>query len=448
MINNGQPSGGLKRRKALLLFASTAIILAAVPEALLAETAEKKRGFFARLFGAKQPAPPPPPAPRVAPTRTELVQNIGVRPMLDVSSERMMYDAVARYEIIVARGGWRELPMPKKPLKLGKKDNLVPYLRLRLAAESYLPFQPVQNNDNYDAEVEAAVRHYQTTHGLHAHGELDARTVEELNVPAGARLETLRANLPRVQEYTRDLGAKYIAVNIPAAQLEAVEFGIVHSRHNIVVGKPDRPSPVVSSQVTELNFNPYWNAPASIVQKDIIPKYLEDPTLLEKMNIRVYDGWNGPEIDPSTIDWRNTSPERYLFRQQPGDENAMASVKINFHNPYAVYMHDTPTKELFTEASRYFSSGCVRVEEVHVLTDWILAGQDGWDRGRIESVVQSGERLDVKVANPPQVRWVYLTAWVDSDGFLNFRDDIYSLDGTGFVTGQPVGIPRVAEKAG
>lgn len=448
MMNNDQRPGGFHRRKALLLFASTAVILAVAPQALLAETAEKKRGFFARLFGAKEAAPPPPPAPRVAPTRTELVQNVGVRPMLDVSSERMMYDAVARYEIIVARGGWRELPMPKKPLKLGNKDPLVPYLRLRLAAESYLPFQPIQNNDNYDAEVEAAVRRFQANRGLFAHGELDEKTIQAMNVPAGARLATLRANLPRVQEYTRDLATKYIAVNIPAAQLEAVEFGIVHSRHNIVVGKPDRPSPVVSSQVTELNFNPYWNAPVSIVQKDIIPKYLEDPTLLETMNIRVYDGWNGPEIDPTTIDWRNTAPERYLFRQEPGDENAMASVKINFHNPYSVYMHDTPTKELFTESARYFSSGCVRVEEVHVLTDWILAGQDGWDRNRIDLVVKSGERLDVKVAKPPQVRWVYLTSWVDSDGFLNFRDDIYNLDGTGFVTGQPAALPAPEEKAG
>ena len=116
----------------------------------------------------------------------------------------------------------------------------------------------------------------------------------------------------------------------------------------------------------------------------------------------------------------------------------MASVKINFPNKHAVYMHDTPAKELFTEASRYFSSGCVRVEQVHELTTWLLNGQDGWSRQRIDAVVASGERLDVPVVTPTEVRWSYLTSWVGDDGFVNFRDDIYGLDGTGFISGQPV----------
>jgi L,D-transpeptidase YcbB len=204
-----------------------------------------------------------------------------------------------------------------------------------------------------------------------------------------ARLETLRANLPRVQEHAVDLGQRYVVVNIPGAQLEAVEFGRVRSRHNVVVGMPDRPSPAVSSRIHELNFNPYWHAPVSIVRKDIIPKYLENPNLLDQLGIRVFDGWNGPEIDPRTVDWRTVAPDRYQFRQDPGDENAMASVKINFPNKHSVYMHDTPTKELFTEASRYFSSGCVRVEQVHELTNWILNGQEGWDPYRIQSVVRA-----------------------------------------------------------
>ncbi|HUF44540.1 MAG TPA: L,D-transpeptidase family protein, partial [Aestuariivirgaceae bacterium] len=192
------------------------------------------------------------------------------------------------------------------------------------------------------------------------------------------------------------------------------------------------------SRVSEINFNPYWHAPVSIVQRDIIPKYLQDPSMLDRLGIRVFDGWNGPEIDPRTVDWTTVAPDRYQFRQDPGGENAMASVKINFPNKHAVYMHDTPTKELFTEASRYFSSGCVRVEEVHDLTNWILAGQDGWDLNRIQAVAAGGERLDVAVANGPNLHWVYLTSWVGGDGFVNFRNDIYNLDGTGFVTGQPV----------
>ena len=115
----------------------------------------------------------------------------------------------------------------------------------------------------------------------------------------------------------------------------------------------------------------------------------------------------------------------------------MASVKINFPNKYAVYLHDTPTKQLFEQSVRYFSSGCVRVDKVHILTNWILQGQDGWDTDKIKSVVKSGERMDVAVKKPPQLRIVYLTAWVTEDNRAHFRDDIYSLDGTGFITGQP-----------
>jgi L,D-transpeptidase YcbB len=423
---------GIGRRKALGLMASAAALSMAAPHVVQAQVSDRGGGWFG--FG-RSAAPEP---PRGAPTRTEVIQDGHVRPMLDSASEQLMLDAIARYEIMTARGGWPQLPMPNSALRRGTRDSLVPYLRIRLAAEGFLPFQPVQNDDNYDEVVETAVGRFQHNHGLYAHGKLDGRTVQALNVSAPARLETLRANLPRVQEHAPGLGNRYIVVNIPGAQLEAVEFGRVRSRHNVVVGMPDRPSPAVSSRISELNFNPYWHAPVSIVRRDIIPQYLKDPGMLDRLGIRVYDGWGGPEIDPRTVDWTTVAPDRYQFRQDPGEENAMASVKINFPNAHSVYMHDTPTQELFTEASRYFSSGCVRVEQVHELTNWILAGQDGWDRNRIEAVVRSGERLDVAVADAPDLRWSYLTAWVGGDGFVNWRDDIYSLDGTGYVSGQPV----------
>ena len=419
---------GLGRRRVLGLIASSAAMSWAAPS-LLAQ--DEGRGWFGTWGTSQQPAA------KVAPTRTELVAG-HARPMLNEASVQLMLDAIARYEIMTARGGWPQLPMPYGALGRGDRDELVPYLRIRLAAEGFLPFQPVQNDDRYDEVVEAAVGRFQSNHGLHAHGGLNEKTVATLNVSAAARLETLRANLPRVQEHATNLGQRYVVVNIPGAQLEAVEFGSVRSRHNIVVGMPDRPSPAISSRISEINFNPYWHAPVSIVQKDLIPKYLKDPNILDQLGIRVFDGWNGPEIDPRSVDWMNVAPERYQFRQDPGGINAMASVKINFPNKHSVYMHDTPSKELFTEASRYFSSGCVRVEEVHELTNWILAGQDGWNPDRIQAVVASGERLDVAVATHTEVRWSYLTSWVGDDGFVNFRNDIYSLDGTGFISGQPV----------
>ena len=212
----------------------------------------------------------------------------------------------------------------------------------------------------------------------------------------------------------------------------------MYSRHNIIAGKPDRPSPVVSAKISDLNFNPYWNAPASIVEKDIIPALIKDPEHLQKLNIRVFDGVGGPEIDPTTVDWSHTAGDRYHFRQEPGEENAMASVKINFPSPFGVYMHDTPTKQLF-DAGRPVFQLWLRSRGSDPCAGELDPPRSGrLGHGAHQGGCRHAERLDVKVLDGPQVRWVYLTAWVTEDGSVNFRPDIYELDGTGFVVGQPL----------
>jgi murein L,D-transpeptidase YcbB/YkuD len=247
----------------------------------------------------------------------------------------------------------------------------------------------------------------------------------------------LRVNRPRVATYAAKLGPRYILVNIPSAQLETVNFGAVYSRHNIVAGKIDRPSPALVSRISDINFNPYWTAPDSIVRRDLLPKLAKDPDVLSKMRVRVIEKATGREIDPRYVDWSATPSNLFLFRQDPGDQNAMATVKINFPNKYAVYLHDTPTRELFGQNARYLSSGCIRVDRVDVLVDWILSGQDGFDANMIETIATSGERLDKPVKNGPDLRIMYLTAWATEDGRIHFRPDIYHLDYSGFVTGQP-----------
>ncbi len=371
--------------------------------------------------------------------KTKIVNDGSVGPMLTPESPRLMQAAIDRYRRIVEQGGWPRLPANARIVP-GTRGPAVALLRRRLAAEGYMRVDQAAD-DSYDKDLANALREFQRQHGLVVDGRVGPQTRRELSVSAEERLETLRVNLPRIAEYVKNLKARYIVVNIPAAQLDAVSNGHLFSRHVVIAGKTERPSPVLASNVTELNFNPYWNAPASIVQKDIIPKVLkEGPKFLDGMNIRVYDGYGGPEVDPATLDWQNMDPERYHFRQEPGEENAMASVKINFPNKYAVYMHDTPTKQLFTRGARYFSSGCVRVDKVDLLVDWILNGQEGWDRERVKFVEKSGERLDVKVLDKPSLRFAYLTAWVTRSGRVHFRDDIYKLDGTGFVVGQPLAL--------
>jgi murein L,D-transpeptidase YcbB/YkuD len=281
------------------------------------------------------------------------------------------------------------------------------------------------------------VKAFQANHGLAQTGKVDARTQAELNVPATQRLHQLRVNEPRVATYLDGLGERYILVNIPSAQLEAVNFGAVYSRHNIVAGKIDRPSPALASRISDINFNPYWNAPDSIARRDLIPKLMKNPNALAEMRIRVLDRQTGEEIDPRQVDWSVTPTEPFLFRQDPGQGNSLGTVRINFANKFAVYLHDTPAKQLFGQNARFESSGCIRVDRIEVLIDWIFSGQDGVDPMMIHEISASGERLDKQVRNGPDLRIMYLTAWATEDGRIHFRPDIYQLDSTGFVLGQP-----------
>jgi L,D-transpeptidase YcbB len=162
------------------------------------------------------------------------------------------------------------------------------------------------------------------------------------------------------------------------------------------------------------------------------------------MHIRVFDGVGGPEIDPTTVDWDITDPERYHFRQEPGEHNALATVKVNFKNPHMVYMHDTPHRELFQTNARFESSGCVRVDNVRLFVNWIMQGQDGFDEAQFEMITATQELHTSPVRNVIDVRFMYLTAWATEDGRVNFRPDIYNLDGTGFVIGQPEGVEETA----
>jgi len=418
----------LTRRATLASLLTTALM----PSVAMAEFRERNLGPIITNFNSR-PAPP---------TRTEVVDNGSLLPMLTSASPEHMKLAIARYEIIVSRGGWPMLPTGNRILVKGSADPVVGLLRQRLMLESYLPYQQGDLSTKFDEALMHALQRYQTNTGLYALGRLDPATIKELNITAVARLERLRANLPRIIDYAKDLGQRYIVVNVPAGQLDVVQDGVLYSRHNIIVGKVDRPTPVLKSKISEINFNPYWNAPVSIVKKDILPKVRQNVGILKELNIKVFDGYGGPEVDPTKIDWSNVKPDRYFFRQDPGKDNAMATVKINFPNPYAVYMHDTPVKQLFTAASRYFSSGCVRVDKVGVLVDWILKNQPEWTPQKVKQAQNSGERIDVKVPDGPQLRFAYLTAWVTDNDQTHFRPDIYSLDGTGFVTGQPAGHPE------
>ncbi len=381
--------------------------------------------------------------PQKLATKTEILQGRAEIPMIGPHSLDSMAAAISIYEEIIAGGGWRELPRIK--YTPGKKDKRNIALRERLVREGYQDFDSLSSPtaDVFDETLVAAVTAYQASHGLLQTGNVGEQTRAALNTPAEIRLATLQTNLRRIEHYLVGLQDRAILVNIPACQLETVDFGEVHSRHNVIAGKPERPTPALISKVSDVIFNPFWNAPASIVARDIIPKYLEDPNYLDQMQIRVFDGVGGPEIDPSTIDWQITAPDRYHFQQQPGTQNALATVKVNFANPHMVYMHDTPHRELFQRNQRFESSGCVRVDDVRSFITWIMNHQDDFNETSFEMITATEEPVTFDVTTETGVRFMYLTAWTNGDGRPQFRPDIYNLDTTDFVLGQPEPAPTL-----
>jgi L,D-transpeptidase YcbB len=374
-------------------------------------------------------------------TRTGVIAGQNEAAMITNGSAEAMQGAISMYEEIVAGGGWRKLPTKGKLEKAAKGPQVIS-LRERLVREGYLDIDAlsVAKPEIYDGQVIGAVRSFQINHGIAASGKVDSRTRQELDVAATHRLFQLQENQTRVTAYAENLGTRNILVNIPSVQLETIVNGRVHARHNVIVGRVSRPTPSLISKVTDVTFNPYWNAPASIVAKDIIPKYLKDPNYLDQIQMRVFDGVGGPEIEPSSVDWENTPADRYHFRQEPGSQNSLATVKVNFANKFMVYMHDTPHREIFQTNARFESSGCVRVDNVRMFIDWILAGQDGFDEAQFEMITATEETHPVPVRSKIDVRFMYLTAWATEDGRVNFRQDIYNLDGTGFIFGQPEGV--------
>jgi murein L,D-transpeptidase YcbB/YkuD len=349
-------------------------------------------------------------------------------------------NAIQRYSNIVAQGGWPQLPEPpnKTPrdnlLQYGITDPAVGLLRKRLAASGDLSDSDTSST-YFDTSVDKALKRFQASNGLTPTGIADKRTIVALNVPADARLKQLKANVSRLAELVPKAGKKYVVVNIPAAQVEAVQNGQIVARYAAVVGKADRPTPLLHTPITDLSFNPVWRLPPTVISEDLIPRGREmqakGQNVLLKFGIDAYS--NGKKVDPTKINWDNVKPGTYTYSQQPGKENPLGFLKINFDSAHSVYMHDTPSDRIFGRNFRSASSGCIRVHNIENLAAWLLADQRGWDAERIASMKTTGERLDLRLKKPVQLLFVYISAWATADGVVQFRRDIYQKDGIGEV---------------
>jgi murein L,D-transpeptidase YcbB/YkuD len=337
--------------------------------------------------------------------------------------------AIKRYTEIVAAGGWK--PLPDVQLQSGSAGPEVALLRQRLLLSGDLRDQ--SDSEHFDFYVDKAVKRYQASNGLAPTGIVDKRTIASLNIPAAARLKQLKLNLERLSELAKGTGKKYVVVNIPAAQIEAVENDRIVSRHAGVVGKPERPTPILKSAIHELNFNAIWHLPPTVIEQDLVPKGRDmakhGQSVLVKYGIDAYGG-DGKKLDPTKINWSSPTAKGLTYRQQPGPENPLGFVKINFNNAYSVYMHDTPSQSLFGRNFRAASSGCVRVHGIEQLAGWLMADQ-GWKPEHVAQMKETGERLDVRLKKPVPLYFAYITAWATEDGLVQFRRDIYQKDGIG-----------------
>jgi L,D-transpeptidase YcbB len=354
-------------------------------------------------------------------------------PILSFDTAYNIQLAIQYYQQIVTQGGWEQPTRQTYNLSLGKDGTPVSHLKRHLMLVGDMP-PATRVNGTFDAAMDLALRKYQVRHGIVPNGKVDEPTFYAMQVTADARLSQLQINAQRVQTLATALSDKgrFVVVNIPAASIEAIEDGVVAQRHTAVVGRIDRASPILDAKITQINFNPYWHVPKSLIQKDLITYMNDDPNYLTKFKIHIYDG-KGREVLPTEIDWTTNDAVNYSFRQEPGAENSLGHCRINFPNKYDVYLHDTPSKSLFAENARFHSSGCVRVEGVDELATWLLGPNGGWDLNAVDAVFNSNEQLNVTIKTPTPIHTTYITAWANKLGTVSFRDDVYQFDAQGLV---------------
>lgn len=335
--------------------------------------------------------------------------------------------ALARYARL-ADAGWPAVPDGPE-LVPGVRDPRVATLRTRLRREGDYSAEMGADPWFFDAALDRAVRHFQSRHGLPEDGRLDARTRAELNVPAAARHARLAAARTRWQWLPRDLGREHLLVNVPAATLTLVRDGTPVLAMRTVVGHPERPTPSFTGPATAVTFHPAWSVPTRLAVEDLLPRQQADADFFARLGIAVLDG-RGRRVDPARVDWAALGPGRFPYRlvQAPGPANSLGRVKIAVRNPYDIYLHDSPSRPLFTLTYRTLGAGCIRLEEPAALVTALLAADRPWTTADTDARFASGTTLTLALRQGPPVWVVYLAAWADADGTAHFRPDVYGRD--------------------
>lgn len=313
---------------------------------------------------------------------------------------KRLTQALVQYKTIAAKGGWNTVP-EGKTLKTGDNDPRVAALRQRLS---------VPGPAIYDDALASAVSRFQQSHGLEITGKVGEETLAELNVPVADRIKQIQVNMERWRWLPASFGDRYILVNVPEFKLDLVEEGKPVYTMRVVVGKEQSRTPAFSDKMTYLELNPYWNIPSTIVNAEILPKLAADPNYLASHNME------------------RTPGSENRFRQLPGPDNALGRIKFMFPNEFDIYLHDTPADHLFSRTERDFSHGCIRLEKPVELANLLLKGDPKWTPEALQAALNSGEQKTITLKHPLPVHILYWTTWVEPDGTVQFRKDLYGHD--------------------
>jgi len=341
--------------------------------------------------------------------------------------------AINWYQEIVNNGGFTHL-YSDELLELGSNSKEVSLLAQRLYQERDLKNNACDETIcMFDKDIEQAVKQFQSRHGLKADGRVGKRTFASLNIPAKQKLDKLKLNFYRITNFAGASDEQYVYVNIPEYSLRFVKAGDVKLKNNVIVGKPSWETPAFSDEIEKFVVNPEWRIPTSIATKEIAPKVAEDPDYLVKNNIEIRKNsyLDSQTINPSHIDWDSIKPYQFdhFLVKRAGEENPLGEVKYLFPNAEAIYVHDTPAKQRFSQSNRALSHGCIRIEQPFSLAREIIKHEgEAQTLNHIDSARTQNSTQTFHLDEPLPIHLVYWTAWVDENKLVNFRDDIYQRD--------------------
>jgi murein L,D-transpeptidase YcbB/YkuD len=366
-----------------------------------------------------------------------------------------LYAKLLEYEEVQKNGGYVKVPTVRKSLRVGMKSKVVPILKKRLiqsndyivedtnstiASDSNKTIKTPSNI--YTKKLSNAVKNFQRNHGLYVDGICGKDTIRHLNISVQSKIAQIKVNLERMRWMKRDLGDEYLIVNIPDFNLKYYNNNKEVLKLSVIVGTKKHPTPIFSHRLSTVVLNPYWRVPERIAQREIVPKLLKNPNYLDNKDMNIHPDWNikSETIAPTDINWtqfaqneeqkeKKIYPELpYRFIQIPGDKNPLGKMKFLFRNKYMVYIHDTNTKHFFKRRKRAFSHGCIRLHNPHKLLATIEEKEKALDPKKDKEILEGVEQTEFSLRKKIPIHIIYLTAWVDDNNNIQFRDDIYGYD--------------------